>query len=240
MTTDADRYIEAYVRFHRRANRERGTAGAAGHGSAREPAVPGESAGATAGGKPSATTLAQEDAARAAATKTHRPEPIDWDDKLTHAALAELKEDLYRNLDTLDGKASGLLSYCGLVLAGSAILLDRGGNQISVQVIAFVAVTAAVSALLGVFVLFVKWTPTDRLERDRTIDACRQYFGVRKRRTRLYIVSWMTIVLSTAAFIFYLGVSLATGNVTRTETASATDPSAATEPEAPPPAAPGD
>lgn len=45
------------------------------------------------------------------------------EDDLKQAAYAGLLKELYENLDTLDSKASALLTFCGLIIASSSLFL---------------------------------------------------------------------------------------------------------------------
>jgi hypothetical protein len=116
-------------------------------------------------------------------------------------AQAELMGELYKNLDTLDGKASGLLTYCGLVLAGSSFLVDRANEAWIALWSVVVVALAAVSAFFAVQAIFLAWTPAYRLRDHQVGEACRQYYEVRQRRTRFYLVSWLAITISTIMFL---------------------------------------
>ncbi len=125
------------------------------------------------------------------------------EDHATHAAHAELMGELYKNLDTLDGKASGLLTYCGLILAGSSFLVTRADASWIAFLSVVVVALAAISALFAVQAIFLSWTPATKLA-DPSVgaeEACIQYYRVRQRRTRFYLVSWLAITVTTLLFL---------------------------------------
>lgn len=134
------------------------------------------------------------------------PEPqkdhgIEEKDSFYRQARADLLNDLYKNLDTLDGKASGLLAYSGLIIAGSTLLLGSPIAPESPLPIYFIAALAGLAAFLALDVIGLKWTSAEEIGGRTLWKACSHYYSVRRYRTSGYRLGWSLIAIATGSFL---------------------------------------
>lgn len=127
---------------------------------------------------------------------------------LKQKAFADLLHELYKNLDTLDTKASGMLSFCGLIIAVLAIVITNAlivGDRV-VVICCFLGVAAIVSSLFTMQLLFVNWSASELLAKRTLEDACKHYYCVREERTACLQWAWRFIFSATAVAVPFFAI----------------------------------
>ncbi len=146
-------------------------------------------------------------ARRTGATAQHRRTKVFLD-----GARSQLLDDIYKNLDTIDGKANALLTYCGIMIAASALLLSMGRPPwLQVVAIGVVLLFSCAAALLAMTVLHVHWTAPDQLGQRTLEEACQLYVDTRRSRTTRYLWAWSIMFTTTLATVVGLAVYAARG-----------------------------
>lgn len=121
-------------------------------------------------------------------------------DKVKLSAQAQLLDGLYKNLDTLDHKATCLLTYCGLVIAAVGFASTSfAGRAIYLPEASVLVLAAAVAALLSLSVIHVDWPSAASLQNRTVGDACCHYYILRKHRSAIYLWAWRIMVATTIA-----------------------------------------
>ena len=113
--------------------------------------------------------------------------------KFEGKALAELQDQLYRNLDTLDQKAGVLLNFCGLIIASLSIsfLQSPTGEYNWVRVALLVTVLFA--ALFALSVVYVRWGDAEHIRERSARGTCEKYYSLRAQRTCRYRTGWLLL-----------------------------------------------
>lgn len=124
-------------------------------------------------------------------------------------ARAELLKDLYKNLDTIDNKASALLQFCGVILTSASIFvvslgwLEATARDSAPHHLLKVLEPPAVLLLIGsliagaacLLVLNIRWSKPYEIENRTLEEACRSYYDTRTFRTKTYLFGWFVVVI---------------------------------------------
>ena len=119
-------------------------------------------------------------------------------------SMAHMLEFIYRNLDTLDQKASSLLTYCGLVIAATTFLFQYAQTELQLLLLKVAFIMSGFSAIGALYVIDVHWTSPSELKTRTLQSACVQYHLTRSRRTSVYLLSRWIIFAITVFCILYM------------------------------------
>jgi hypothetical protein len=134
--------------------------------------------------------------------------PKEIDEKLVVSAKTHLLDDLYKNLDTIDSKASALLAFCGLILASISLFLSSPNAREYDSILYILFLSVVVSAVLAITVIDIHWTNPRDL-RGRTLEsACMSYYTTRRKRTARYRSAWFLTFASVLVLGGYVAIDL--------------------------------
>jgi hypothetical protein len=127
----------------------------------------------------------------------------------------ELYESLYRNLDTLDSKAAGLIGGCAILFVVDAFLAQYfiTAHQTIPPFIIISGLLALVAFGTCSMVVRVRWPSASKLQKDSFQDVLIQFIILRNSRTRVYIVAWWTMIGSTVSVLFHFLAYVATSQI---------------------------
>lgn len=132
----------------------------------------------------------------------------DGTDNISMQAKTHLVEDLYKNLDTLDSKASALLTFCGVVLASITVMISLSYDTKYDFVLYFLFTSVTISSILALTVINVHWTSAKEIAHRTLEEACFSYYTTRYRRTKMYLLAWKIAVVSIIILVTYVLLDL--------------------------------
>ncbi|MEA2880743.1 MAG: hypothetical protein QOF14_5939 [Hyphomicrobiales bacterium] len=143
---------------------------------------------------------------RAFANRTFQRNFEELTPKQVHELYGQLYDQLYKNLDSLDTKASALLNACAIV-ASINIFLTQYFLQTSRGVpilIVGAGILAILAFLVCTYVVRVQWTAVSKLQRQSFPEALREFVKTRNKRTWAYIASWWGVFVAVLMMLIHL------------------------------------
>jgi len=111
--------------------------------------------------------------------------------ELATCAKNELRDDLYKNLDSLDNKASGILTFCGFAIAVLSLPVVANFKDIKHQeILNYLLFASLFAAILALSALGVRWSKPASLRECTLHQSCVRYYNTRESRTIRLNLAW--------------------------------------------------
>jgi len=125
-------------------------------------------------------------------------------------AHADILVDLYKNLDTIDTKASGGLAFSGLILTALTIAATSPLLQEYKLFLYILMIMTVAASVLFATVLWVHWSNATELKALELHAACVSYYKTRRGRTLRFQIGMaiqiMAIIITAIGMIDRIGV----------------------------------
>lgn len=128
------------------------------------------------------------------------------DDKRQKAHVRRaLHDNIYENLDTLDGKAGAFMQAASVIFAINSFVIQTSISTLKpVSLLILVGtVSSAAAVALCMNVIYVRWTSSSSIQ-SSSFESLRRLVRLKSSRTRNYIISYWMLCVSFACLAVFL------------------------------------
>ena len=116
---------------------------------------------------------------------------------------SDLYDELYRDLDALDAKASGLCQANAITFGLLTIFLDKLTSTGAAAILGAAYILSSAGLILSMSVLFVKWTKTSNVQSRSLEEMVESICSVRNGRTIRYRMALYASITSAVIVCLY-------------------------------------